>query len=106
MQSTNGVAVVATQVLILPLLTQVRGVERLESNKQAAKAGIDGSLEQTGREHGIDGSGGLPEASHPAHAAEECRGEARSAEQVVVEKYRWRPGRRSISASAASTVCV
>ena len=65
---------------------QVRRVERLESDEQAAQPRIDGLLEQIGREHGVDGAGGLPQAAHAAHAVEERRGEAAIAEQVIVEK--------------------
>jgi hypothetical protein len=50
---------------------------------------------------------GLPQTAHPAHAVEERGGEAFVAEQMIVEESRdGAQGSRSISASAASTVCV
>ena len=86
MQAVNGGGVVAPHVLILPLLGKVRRVERLESDEETAEPRRHRALEKIGREHGIHGSGGLPQASHAAHAVEERRGEAAIAEQVIVEK--------------------
>ena len=40
-QTADGRAVVAAQVLVLALLEQVRRVERLEADEEAAQAGID-----------------------------------------------------------------
>ena len=84
--------VVAAHVLVLPLLDEVRRVERLEPDEEASQSCIDGALEKTGREHGIHGPGGLPEASHAAHAVEERRGEAAIAEQVIVEEVQMTAG--------------
>jgi hypothetical protein len=54
--------------------------------EQASKPRNHGTLEQAWGEDRIDGPGGLPQASHAAHAIEERRGEAAIAEQVVVEE--------------------
>ena len=72
--------------------TRFVGVERFEPDEEAAQARVHGLLEQTGREHGVDRAGGLPETAHAAHAVEQRRGEAAVAEQVIVEKVEMTAG--------------
>ena len=92
MQAPDRRAVVAPQVLILPLFGEVRGVERFEADEQAAQPGVDRPLQQARREHRVDGAGGLPEAAHAAHAVEQRRREAAIAEQMIVEEIQVTPG--------------
>ena len=82
----NGRGVVAAHVLVLPLLDEVVGVERLEPDEEASESRIHGALEKARREHGVHRAGGLPETAHAAHALEQRRGEAAIAEQVIVEE--------------------
>ena len=85
-QAAYGHAVVPPQVLVLPLFEQVRGVECLEADEEASQAGVGRPLQQTGREHRVDRGGRLPQTPHAAHPVEQGCGEARRAEQVVVEE--------------------
>ncbi len=85
-EATDGVAIVAAKVLILSLLHQVRRIQSLESNEQAAQARLNGALQKTGSQHGIHGAGGLPQAPHAAHTLEQRRREAPIAKEMVVQK--------------------
>ena len=44
-QPTNRRGIVAAQVLILPLLRQVRGIQRFKANEETSKSTLDRSLE-------------------------------------------------------------
>ena len=87
-QAADGGVVVGrgAEVLRLAGAQQVRLVQRLEADEEAAQPALDGLLEQAGPEHGLDRPGRLPEAAHPLEAVEERLGERRAAEEVVVEE--------------------
>jgi hypothetical protein len=90
---------------MLVLLEQVARVQRLEADEQTPQARRHGLLEQSGASTALTVAAACH--SRPCRA---CRRTAQSrsacAEQVIVQKVEVRPGSRSISASAASTVCV
>ena len=86
MQAADRAVVVSSQIGMLVLRSQPRGIERLESDEQAAQAGLDRLLQEARPEYGLDRAGGLPDASHAAHALEQCSGKAGIPQQVVVEK--------------------
>jgi hypothetical protein len=85
-QTSNRRRVVAAHVLVLPLLDEVVGVERLEADKQAAQPCVNRTFEKVWREHRIHGARRLPEPAHTAHTLEEGGGEAPVAEEMIVEK--------------------
>src|SRR5262249_51175311 len=72
-QTLDRAGIVSSKVLILPLLDQIRRIQRFETDEQASKTALDRSLEQTGHEDGIDGAGSLPQAPHSAHPVEQAR---------------------------------
>ena len=85
-QAADGGGVIPVQVLSFVLLAQVFGVERLEADEQAAQTAGGGFFEQTRLQDRSDRPGSLPEAAHAAHPVEQRGGEARVAEQVVVQE--------------------
>src|SRR5262245_12650217 len=93
-QTLDRAGIVSPKVLILPLLDQIRRIQRFEADEQASKTALDSSLEQTGHEDGIDGAGSLPQASHSAHPVEQARGKPAIAEEMVVQEVEmatWQP---------------
>ena len=86
MQAADCRRVIAAQVLVLPLLGQVRGIQRLEADEETAESGLDRTLEEPGGQHGVHRGCRLPEPAHAAHAVEERGREPPIAEQVIVEE--------------------
>ncbi len=93
-QAADGlfVRVALPQVMRFALLAQVLGVEALEADEERAQPASGGFFQQAGLQNGAHGGGGLPDASHAAHAFEQRRGEARVAEQVIVQEVEVAPG--------------
>ena len=59
---------------------------RLEADEDAAHPRFGRSLDEVRAEDGVDRARALEDAAHPAHPLEQRRGEARVAEQVIVEE--------------------
>jgi len=85
-QAPDRCGVIASQIVRLVLLAQVRRIERLEAYEQASKSSLDSVLDHPRLQDGLDGCCRLPKPAHAAHAIEERGREARVAKKVVVEK--------------------
>jgi hypothetical protein len=87
MKAADRRVVVASDVLVFALLAEIGGVDGLETDEQAPQPGRDRFLRQ-GRalQHRLDGPGCLPQPPHSGHSVEQGRGEARIAEQVIIEE--------------------
>ena len=92
----NAPLVIPPDFTLAPPAAGTAGLSPTDAQAQAIEALFGGPaprsqaevslLEQAGREYRIDGTGRLPELSHPAHPVEERHREAPVAEQMVVEK--------------------
>src|SRR5262249_50412026 len=92
MQASHGRAVIAIEVLHLPLLAQVADIRCFKSHKEAPEAAIDSLLEEAWLQHRIHGTRSLPKPAHTAHTVKEGRSKLRIPEQMIIEKVQMPPG--------------
>ena len=85
-EAPDGGAVVAVEVLELPLLAQVLRAERFKPHEETAQPGRGSLLEQPGAQHRWHRARGLPHPVHSPHPLEERGREAHVAEEMIVEE--------------------
>ena len=105
-QAPDGLAVVAAEVLGLALRAQAVGAEGLEADEEAAQAAGHGLFEQPGRSTEATVPAACQSRPMPRMAVEEGRGEARVAEEMVVEEVEVPAGQARDLGEGASTRCV